>query len=406
MIPIIKHIYHIIVIFGFLFEMPIWGFVTTRRISCIIAVISLLVNYKKLKAIYYIINKRNLVKVFFLFSVCTILTIIYSIGVVKDDSFTYFEPWFFLNFLIYVFLFALYCVVEFKNVKSFLFVYSICFIIQAVFVYWAVIDTNMRLILYDLFYFGDDRFEKTIVNGSRIMGINLCGADGSVVCSTSIVLLTYCYLKEYINILKYFLLSAVFLFMTLFIGRTGILIELLCIIYASLFRKDSNRILVFSVIFISVVLLGLILSETLSNTDSGEYLKKWMFSTFTSDAREGTLRGINRELPPFSSEFIVGSMVMVGKTSSGIIIDSDSGYIRLYASLGIIGSILFYTGVLCIYNVAKRRKNEYTINGFFLLLIVISYLIEYKEPFMLKYVFSYIILVVTLFSAKDSINEK
>lgn len=405
MTHIIRYIYNIIVLFGFIFEIPIVSFLTTRRISCIIAIIYLLVNYKKLRTIYALMDKKSIVNIVFLLSVPFLLTVIYSLGIVRDTTSIYLEPWFFLNLLIYVLLFAIYCVIEFEDVKSFLFVYLSCFVIQVIFVFWAVIDSNMRLLLYNLFYFGDDRFEDAIENGKRIMGIKLYGAEGSVICSTSIVLLTYCYLKNYIKVIVYFVFFIVLFGMTLFIGRTGVFIELLCVFYAILFGKRVNRLMVFILVVISVILIGFFLSEILSHAENGEYLFRWMLNAFTNEGRDATLNGINRTLPPFSTEFIFGTMVMFGKTSSGIIVDSDSGYIRMYSSLGIIGSIFFYLGILSLYRIVKINKNEKLIKCFFLLLIIISFIIEYKEPFILKYVFSYIILVVTLFSAKEIINN-
>lgn len=405
MTHIIRYIYNIIVLFGFIFEIPIVSFLTTRRISCIIAIIYLLVNYKKLRTIYALMDKKSIVNIVFLLSVPFLLTVIYSLGIVRDTTSIYLEPWFFLNLLIYVLLFAIYCVIEFEDVKSFLFVYLSCFVIQAIFVFWAVIDSNMRLLLYNLFYFGDNRFEDAIENGKRIMGIKLYGAEGSVICSTSIVLLTYCYLKNYIKVIVYFVFFIVLFGMTLFIGRTGVFIELLCVFYAILFGKRVNRLMVFILVVISVILIGFFLSEILSHAENGEYLFRWMLNAFTNEGRDATLNGINRTLPPFSTEFIFGTMVLVGKTSSGIIVDSDSGYIRMYSSLGIIGSIFFYLGILSLYRIVKINKNEKLIKCFFLLLIIISFIIEYKEPFILKYVFSYIILVVTLFSAKEIINN-
>lgn len=404
---IFNYLFHLLVIFGFLFEIPLVGPLTTRRISCFIAIISLLFKRKELKKLFATLDIRKFKKSVANFIICMLLTLICSIGVEQNYMSSYLEPWYFFNLLLYVPLFAIYSVLEFRSVKEYLYVYIGCFLIQTIVVYYATIDSSFRLLIYELFYSGDNRFERYIENGTRVMGIALHSSTGSIICSTSIVLLTFCYIKKYINNIAFWVLSVLFISMTLFIGRAGMLVELICLVYAIIFGKNGNKIVIITLASIGAFIVGFIILSLLSSSDSnaGDYLVEWMTDAFTSEGRQETLNNINRTLPPISLEFIFGTTVMTGRTPSGTTFDSDSGFVMMYSSLGIIGSILYYMANLNLYKVARIYNNNVEIYRYFLLLIILSFAIEYKEPFMLKYVFSYMIVVLALFSAKESINS-
>lgn len=401
---LIKYFYHLIIIFGFLFEMPLPGTLTTRRVSCLFAILTLFFKRKELKLFFPKINKIRLTISFFIYFLLMIQIIILSIGIKQNTTSDYIEPWFIIYIILYIPVFALYSVIEFKSVKSFLYVYIGCFIIQTIAVFGAAINTPFRLLLYEIFYFGDDRFAKDIINGTRIMGINLHSSTGSIICSTCIILLTYCYLKNHIKSFVYFLLSTLFISMTVFIGRTGVLIELICICYAIIFGSKAHQIknIFFITIFASILIFTISIILDNSDSASSDRLLNWMTASFRSENRNGTLDNINRVLPPISSEFIFGTTVMRGITSNGIAYDTDSGYIMIYGAVGLIGSFLYYTAFLNLYNIGRIKRNNKNIYWFFVLIIILSYLIEYKEPFMLKYIFSYMILVVTLFSLLEN----
>ena len=116
---------------------------------------------------------------------------------------------------------------------------------------------------------------------------------------------------------------------------------------------------------------------------------------------QGTFNNINRTLPGFSSEFIFGTGVRGGFTPGGNFVDSDSGYIINYSALGIVGSLFYYMANLNMYMITYYINIKKIGRYFLLMLICISFLIEYKEPFMMKYVFSYIIVTISLFKVLD-----
>lgn len=377
---------------------------TSRRISVIIAILTLLYRHKKFRELLTKIRKNKLKESLFALVICAIIVSFNSLGVERNSGSTYFEIWYFVNLILYVPVFAFYCAVEFKNAKSFLYVYAGCFILQAIAVYMAVVDSTVRILLYELFYTGDDRFVDSVAKGTRIMGIALHSSTGSIICSTSIVLATYCYLKHEISMLSFCLLSIVFISTTMFIGRTGLLIEVVCFIYAFLAENKRNKIggLIFA--GIAAIIVFYIVVEILSRSDSvfgGEALKNWISEAFNRNGQKNTMDQIVRVMPPFSSEFILGTSVMNGRTPDGSVFDTDSGYIMIYASLGIVGALFYYLANISLYQITKTKKIDKVIYKYIILLSFLSFAIEYKEPFMLKYVFSFIIVTLSLFNAKE-----
>lgn len=405
---IILFVFRLLVIFGFLFEIHIKEPITSRRLSVLIAIITLVFRRKQLNLLFSHIDKSKFMGAILLFSGCLLLICLNSYIVLRNPNNTYMDPWHIMNLLLYVLVFSFYSVVEFKKIRSFVVIYSVAFLIQAVAVFYAAINDSFRLYLYANFYSGDDRFERSIEMGTRIMGIALNSSQGSVICSTSIILLTYAIIVNSIPRVLYYTLCAIFVPMTMFIGRTGALIEIIVILFYVYTSGSKKLILNSLIVIIASIIGGLILNQVLSNIDSSvaEQLMSWMTASFDSEDRQNTLDHIHRELPGFSLEFILGTGIRGGITPNGNVVDSDSGYIINYSALGIIGSLMYYIAHLKMYKMTLYVNKGKQKRRFFLLLFIISYLIEYKEPYMMKYIFSYIIITLGLYSVFDYYKTK
>ena len=381
------------------------GPLTTRRLSVIIALVVLYNKKETLKLILSTVSRKRKKKALILFFSCFLLALL-NMPIIgsKLDNNSYFEPWYIINIFLYVIVFSLYTVVIFKDSKAFAATYLSCFGIQTVAVYAAVMSTPVRLFLYEVFYSGDDRFERTIENGTRIMGIALSESAGSIVCSTGVVLLTFLAMRKHIGNILYFIIVAFLLSMTTFIGRTGVLVELVILAFYVVYiqRKKAFKLLPLAVLaaFLIVYAFGTLMEN--SDTAMFDYLVEWMTSSFTKEGRSSTLEGINQELPSFSSQFILGTGVMRGKLPNGETIASDSGYIMLCSAIGIIGGFLFYLAHWNLYRSVNFNITEKQVKMFLYLCVLLSFIIECKEPFMQKYIFSYILITVSLFYQKET----
>ena len=264
-------LFRLCVLFGFLFEIPIIGFLTSRRISILVAILFIIYRRKQVRLLFSRVDKRKLGKAFMFFLICLLLVFINSQLSLRISNSSYMEPWHILNLLLYVILFAIYTVVEYKNVKYFVYVYSAAFLIQSIAVFFAAVNDSFRLFLYSHFYSGDDRFERSIEMGTRIMGIALNSSQGSVICSTSIVLLTFAALERTISKWLYYSLCVIFVPMTLFIGRTGVLIEVTVMLFY-IYHSGSKKIISNTIIaIITVLICFVIFSQVMSQIDASGY---------------------------------------------------------------------------------------------------------------------------------------
>lgn len=404
---IFKYIYHIIVLFFFLFEIRLVGPITTRRISIFIAIISLFIFRKKFISFFRYINRRHFKTGLLLIFGCFLLTCINTFFITtRLQSNEYLEPWYFVNLLLYIIVFSFYCVTVFENYKEFAWVIIGCFLIQSVAVFFSVTNDTVRMFLYSMFYTGADgerEFGDSIEIGSRIMGIALHSSNGSVTCSTCGIVLIYLLMCQKIKPLLFYILFAIIIVTTSFIGRTGVLILLATLLFYII--SSGNRKLIrdtiFICIFTPIVIYAIVSIMSQLDDRLYNYFSEWMTAPFSDAERQKTIDKINRRIPEFSSEFILGTSVIVGRTPGGAVVSSDSGYVMNYIALGVIGSLMFYVAMLNFYIMAHIKSNKRRNYLFFVLLIIISFIIEYKEPFMLKYIFPFTIITLGLFNLKE-----
>lgn len=399
-----SHIYHIIVLFGFLFEIPLMGPLTTRRISLLLALISLLINYKATREVTNLFKTKFLRKSLFFYTISFFIAF-FNIFLLPEGNYdaSYFEPWYILYIILYVVLFSIYTVQEFKEIKYFGYILFSCFFIQAIIVYTAVLYAPVRLVVLHLFNSGfEDQYASVVENGSRIMGIGLAFSTGSIICSILGVFLTYMVIKNQLSFVRFLFFYAILASLTVFIGRTGVAVELLCLFFILI--KRPHFFFKYSIVLV-LVLLGLVhvISNTLLNSDiaNGDMFIEWMTALFSKEGRGKTLEGIHQTMPVFSYRFIMGTGVMQGQLPQGDYMYSDCGYVMIYSALGIIGAITYYLANLNLYRSVLRNVRDRLPRLFIIFLILIAFVIEYKEPFMQKYVFSYIILTIGLFQLKS-----
>lgn len=396
-----KFIFDFLVVFLYLFPMtPTWMHgLTTRITSAMIAIFVLLIKREKVKQVVKSMNIKHLrTSLLCLCSCFFLLLITNAINVSSYPDNLIFKLSYFLYIIVFVIVFSFFCLIEFDTAIDFLKVYGAIFIVQFVAVMSAVVSTEVRLLLYNLFYYGDDRFEKSIVWGTRIMGIALHSATGSVTCATGAVLVAYIFLKRQIGLSLFLFLYGLVFLTTMFIGRTGTIVEAFIFLYTVMMGGRNLFKRVIPITFFGL-LLTYTLTEVMSKNDSGsaETVMKWITSPLDTESRMNSMSGINRHLPEFSSEFIFGTGVMRGHTPGQAYVESDSGYVMIISSLGIIGAILFYFSYFSLFTSSRLKTMKPSIKYYFLLIIICVYVIEYKEPFMLKHTFPFMLVYLAFY---------
>lgn len=381
--------------------MPLFMGLTARNLSLAIAIFTLLIRYREVKLIFQLINKKNNLIVVCLFIICTFICFC-SLPSIRIVGTQYMEPWFFFYEYANVMLFMLYTVVVFKDINEFLKVYVPIFIVQAVAVFMAVVNSSVRLFLYSNFYIGDDRFARTIEDGTRIVGIGIYASSGSIICSTICLFLVYAALKNKINTITLVLLYLVMVMMTIFIGRTGVLVELLVLAYYFIAGKFSLKKLVSIILSISIIPIAIVSLVSYMDVSGADVLLEWAFGFLDKEQIQGTASVVAYKFPDFDEHMIFGTGVLRGTTEYGTFVWSDSGYVKTYCAIGIVGAFLYYFAYLKLFSMPKLNNAPKIISMYILLIVLIAFIIEYKEPYMHRCIFNWTILSVIIFEAKDN----
>lgn len=388
-------------------ELPLAGPLTTRRLALVVAIGVIILKWPKVKAVSKCLNKRRLITSIALLLFCATLTYFHHMSMVMSPNNTYIEYWYYLYIILYVFVFALYCFVDFKSLKELALVWVSIMVVEAVAIYFAAISTPVRILLYELFYAGDDRFEKSIEWGTRIVGIGVHSSTGSITMSATMILLTYLRIKDRVSLLFYLLVSFILISSTMFIGRTGVLVEVAIMAFYLLFYGVSVEKLAY--IGLSGALLFTFVIYLLQSSDSAnsEALFEWMTEALDADRRKDIVAGVEQGgFPPFTLEFIFGTGLATGYTADGVTYTSDSGFIRMWMSIGLVGFIVYYYAMYLLFKSPIIKGCNKITRRFLTFSIFIAFLIEYKEPFMMKYIYPWAVLTTALFMAKDNRDEK
>lgn len=402
----LMQIINLIVIAFFLWQAPIVpGLMNTRRLSVIIALGVLLARWKYAKRLLSSITCRTFLWVMTLF-VCYVIIFVNGIGLIKDPAYDYLVPYYMIWIFLYNFIFPLYCMVQFEDVKSFASLYIVIMLLESAVIYICVINTPFRLFIYHNFYGSRPVWDSVVANGSRIVGIYMAGSGGSLCFFAASLFLFYLYREKKIAYTAFLAGYVIILGATMFVGRLGFYLELGLLLYNFMMEKKNLR-MVLNVICIMVLAASiyyLILSYI--NPNIARYLVSWTLEIFNKKRRFATIDAINAmKVPKLSAEMILGTNITFGVTPEGAQMFSDSGFAKMYCGMGVIGACIFYLGCFVLY-VPFLIEAKKTKRYLWVLLLAILFVIEYKEPFFLKCTLNWQIMILMMLSKKEDMREK
>jgi hypothetical protein len=182
---------------------------------------------------------------------------------------------------------------------------------------------------------------------------------------------------------------------TLFVGRTGVVVSMFMYMLLLFSSKAVNilKYLPLSGIVLFVMYEVLSIESFFEGIDnfSTEYFFNWVSNAFSIQENRTVDALDDMKIPPVTYETIVGTGQIIasnGSNASG----HDSGYIHAYYSLGLFFSFIFYIS-LFLYTIKLWDRKSF----FVLVLVLIMFLVEYKEPFIFKYAFPFYLLTILNF---------
>lgn len=398
-----KFLIRFVLLYGFLVTYHMGHGLTSRYLSLFVSVLIILYRREKLDVIMNSISKRKIKISFLLFFSCSfILLASYALLPVSHYSThnVYIEWWHFPYQMFFVLVFSIYCAVEYDTFSDFLYTWLFFIVIEAFLIYAAVVNDSLRMFLYAISYVGDGRFDSTIEAGTRIMGLGIYASDGSLTMSTGVIALIFLKLRNKINDICFFVCNIIIFSATMFIGRTGVLVEIfLMISYVILSRRMRFSIIWF---LLAIMVVPLMISFLLGHLsmDSSDHLMEWMLGAFSEEDQIGTLQTATRSGLQMNEYFLFGNGGLMRGTFDGYRYNSDSGYLKMLTAIGVIGSCCYYLGMLCVFLSIKIKLKQIT-DLFPFLVIFVAFVIEIKEPYFMKLRIPWFVYTVLLLNAID-----
>jgi hypothetical protein len=272
-------------------------------------------------------------------------------------------------------------------------------IFQSIVVFASALNLSFRVFLFNNTL--ADQYEAdmimAVLNGTRICGIQLMASAGSLMLCTGCVLLVYLIINKRISNGCFFINFGMIALATMLIGRTGFYVEIaLMLVYFIGYKSPKKYISIIA----GALVLFLVLVYAASRLDTWviAYYKRWIGEIFYSERVQQTLDWIGASnIPEFSKEMLFGTNVMKGILPTGFIMQSDSGYARMYCAVGIVGCILYYGSFFIMFTSIAWKIKEKKNKLYYLLCVLFTFAIEYKEPFFMKYFFPFTVLALGMF---------
>ncbi len=352
-------------------------YLTSRRVVLVVLFVSAFIKRNKAKLPRGVATKTlksvSVLHVFLLFY-ALVLIVLFGRGVGSNV----------IDSIIRLFLFGLapvWCFYQlFDNVEGFLNVILIATIIQAFFIVTSLIFPAFGELLDVTFSSEEAYYYRSSHRDGYAGGLACITAQGCLRFSMGLISSYYLAIKK--NSPLFILLFVVLSVIAAMVARTGMFIGLIGLLMISL-RQGSNNFL--KLVF-SFVVVALVIAFFTSNVD--------VLSFFDFHRMENLLYGNGGEafiedyfhddmtyIPPLTVERVfLGTGIVSGVSGTGIKVNVDGGFLKIYAAYGLIICVLFYIIMFKNFLMNVKASTNSLIKStilFFTIIILIGELKEY-----------------------------
>lgn len=183
---------------------------------------------------------------------------------------------------------------------------------------------------------------------------------------------------------------------TLVVGRTGMQLTLAAAVLFALTSGPGGLLRLGVAIGVVGLLVGLYwnpLLDALSNINpNAPATLERAFRVFVLRTDEPSVQSLLAQVvPPLGLETTLGTGLVVGGLGGGNASGNDSGYIQTYYALGLPMAIIFYLTILSVFvRLWATSDHRRVMAG----LIALMFVVELKEPFILKHVYPFFALAL------------
>lgn len=393
-------------LFGFMSRLS-YGPITSMRIVLVIVCATLFIKRHKVKTILQNLDKHSISKAKILLMGVLIITCIHSLGNQYANC-EYFSPFEIITIVIGIMAVGIWCVLEIKSFDRFIFLLSAVGLIQGISVFISFVYAPFQSFIIDNFMteeFVSKVEEADIADLARTPGIGLAWSSGSLIMSFCCLGLIALKARERISTIEFAVAYSIIMGGTALMGRTGLIVELCFLLY---FCVTSGKKSVVLGIVLSGILGLLGLNWLMSQIDPviAEATQRWMFAFLDGEAVSRTNEGVTKDgFPPFSLDFLIGTGVRYGHYE-GYNFYADSGYIKSYTSIGIIGMLCYYGGLLNLMLSGFSTLISKNIKRLLYLAVLALLIVEYKEPFFKFFTYSWVVFTMGLLYTNEANETK
>lgn len=399
-------VYQFAMLFGFTSKIRLGPF-TSFSITILIATIYLIFHLKSVNNIFRTLNSSR-IKISFVMLLCTIIIMMFHSIETHIDSVTYVNPITIITLITSVCIMGLWTTLEVKTIDRFAKLMVCIGFLQGIFIIISIINPTFQQYVADHFMYEGfyDKFQEQDIDGLvRVSGLGIAWSSGSLVLAYCCLMLIMLRLNARIGFIPFVLLYLFIAGATAFMGRTGLVVELCFLLYYVFSTGNFKNILSLTFIIIGGVL---IISRVLCLFDPfiAEATTKWILGFLNIDSIRQTNIGIVKGgFPPFSPDFIFGTGIEYGNMGTYAFF-ADSGYIKSYTSIGVVGMISYYFGILYLLISPLNKYITKNVKNLIQVAIMVLLVMEYKEPFIAMCIYPWVIFTMTLLCNQETLSIK
>lgn len=404
---ILTFVYQFAMLFGFIANIGI-GPITTRRIVLLISIMVLLANLKKLKLAICVINHSKFKISLFLLLGCLFITLFHYVGSTSTYFNKYLDPRELFALVLSIIIIGLWCVIEIKTFERFAKLVVGVVLLQSVFTFISAVYQPFRIYVAEHFMTESylERSQNIIYGmGGRAAGVGIAWSSGALLLAFGCLLLISLKKKNTVSTTMFSICYAVIVSATALMGRTGLIAEFVFLLYYGISSGKAKNIVALS---LTAIISFAVLAQVLSMYENhvAERTMEWIMEFTNSDrVEEINSKVVDDGFPPFSSDFIIGTGLKMGRYKN-FRFTSDSGYIRNYTAIGVVGMFFYYVGILYLLLSVMTKRIDKDTRRLIWVGIIILFTVEYKEPFVGMPSFPWILFTMTLLLNIDNISKR
>lgn len=391
----------VLLLFFFMFDILLLGvpsIFSSRKIVFLVYLFSFII--RKNQVYYEELNKIKCYGIICSFITMYVILISCLQGSIQNDSNIISRM---IYFLVYAVIGSFLVICRYDNEYEFMENIIKCMLIQSIIVFFEFFSYPFKVFL-----------SRTFISTGNVDYMRLDRATGLGAEAAYLTLLIYlgvfccCYIiynkqfemKHAISIIIFF--GAMFV-----VGRTGLYVSCLTLFVTTfllIIRREKIKTFVNCLLFMipSVIVGWTLITKYMTVEQLNRFAGRIISAIFNFSNDDSVMRFNSDIIPPLTIDTFIGTGVYRGKTQN-VYIYADGGYFQAYAAMGILVAVIFYLIYFLFLKKLISQTKQKCETGekiYFYLLFVILAIVEYKEPFVLKYMLTTFYVVAVCLSHK------